>query len=148
MWAGSIAHNKILEAGRTHGDWASHDMGHELSGFYDMAHGESLAIVMPAWMECVYKHNVAKFVQYANRVFDVDIAYDRPDAIVLEMIARFRAFCKTMHVPTRLSEVKIDDSRFEEMARSAMSGRKQVGTGNGIVPLGEKEILDVYKSAL
>jgi alcohol dehydrogenase YqhD (iron-dependent ADH family) len=27
--------------GRTHGDWASHDIAHELSGVYDMATGFS-----------------------------------------------------------------------------------------------------------
>jgi alcohol dehydrogenase YqhD (iron-dependent ADH family) len=148
MWTGSITHNKILEAGRTHGDWASHDMGHELSGFYDMTHGASLAIIMPAWMKYVYKNNKPKFSQFARRVFDVDIAFDREDEAILEMIERFENFCHIMGLPTYLSDVGIDGSRFEEMAESAMKGRKHVGTGNGIVLLGKKEIIDVYKLAL
>jgi alcohol dehydrogenase YqhD (iron-dependent ADH family) len=148
MWTGCIAHNKILEAGRTHGDWASHDMGHELSSFYDMAHGASLAIIMPAWMKYVYKHNKPKFTQFARRVFDVDIAFDREDDVILEMIARFESFCRVMGMPTRISEAGIDNSRFEEMANSAINGRKHVGTGNGIVLLGKQEILDVYNLAL
>ncbi|MDR1509686.1 MAG: iron-containing alcohol dehydrogenase [Synergistaceae bacterium] len=147
MWAGSIAHNKILEAGRTHGDWASHDIGHELSGFYDLAHGASLAIVMPAWMKYIYKHNKSKFSQFARRVFDVDIAFDKEDNVILEMISRFENFCRVMGMPTRMSEAGIDKSKFEQMAESAMKGRKHVGTGNGIVLLGYKEILDIYNLA-
>ncbi|MDR1058304.1 MAG: iron-containing alcohol dehydrogenase, partial [Treponema sp.] len=49
MWAGSIAHNDILSTGRT-GDWASHNIEHELSALYDIAHGAGLAIVFPAWI--------------------------------------------------------------------------------------------------
>jgi alcohol dehydrogenase YqhD (iron-dependent ADH family) len=148
MWTGSIAHNKILEAGRTHGDWASHDMGHELSGFYDLTHGASLSIMMPAWMKYVYKYNLAKFEQYARRVFDVDIAFDRQEDAILEMISRFEDFCRRLGLPVRISEAGIDDSRFEEMAESAMRGREYLGTGYGIIRFGKKEIMDVYKIAL
>lgn len=101
MWTGCIVHNKILEMGRTHGDWASHDMGHELSGFYDLPHGASLAVIMPAWMKYVYKHNKNKFLQYARRLFDMDIDYAREDDAILEMIARFEAFCRSLGLPIR-----------------------------------------------
>ena len=148
MWAGSIAHNKILEAGRTHGDWASHDMGHELSGFYDMAHGATLSIIMPAWMKYVHKHNQTKFVQFARRVFDVDIDYANAEETIAEMILRLENYIRSLGLPARLSDAKIDDSRFDEMVKSAMAGRKHVGTGNGIALLREKEILDVFKLAL
>ncbi|MBN1298839.1 MAG: iron-containing alcohol dehydrogenase, partial [Actinobacteria bacterium] len=49
MWAGSVAHNDLLQTGRTT-DWASHSIEHELSAIYDIPHGEGLAIVFPAWM--------------------------------------------------------------------------------------------------
>jgi len=49
MWAGTIAHNNLLDTGRV-GDWASHDIEHELSGIYDVAHGAGLAVIFPAWI--------------------------------------------------------------------------------------------------
>ena len=52
MWASTIAHNNLLNTGRV-GDWASHDIEHELSGIYDVAHGAGLAVVFPAWMKYV-----------------------------------------------------------------------------------------------
>ncbi len=52
MWAGAVGHNGLLNTGRM-GDWGSHDIGHELSGFYDVAHGTSLSILFPAWMKYV-----------------------------------------------------------------------------------------------
>ena len=38
MWTGTVAHNNLLNMGRI-GDWASHDIEHELSAQYDIAHG-------------------------------------------------------------------------------------------------------------
>jgi alcohol dehydrogenase YqhD (iron-dependent ADH family) len=148
MWTGCIAHNKILEMGRTHGDWASHDIGHELSGQYDVSHGASLALIMPAWMKYVYKHNIPKFLQFSCRVFDVDVAYDRPEEAIEEMIARFESFCKVLGLATRLSEAGIDGSRINLMAENALEGRKHVGTGNGVYLLGKEDVKEVYRLAM
>jgi alcohol dehydrogenase YqhD (iron-dependent ADH family) len=148
MWTGCIAHNKILEMGRTHGDWASHDIGHELSGQYDISHGASLALIMPAWMKYVYKHNIPKFLQFSCRVFDVDISYDKPEEAIEEMITRFENFCKVMNLPTSLRDVGIDDSKFDLMAMNALDGRKHVGTGNGVYLLGNEDVLEVLNLAL
>jgi len=148
MWAGCIAHNKILEMGRTHGDWASHDISHEVSSNYDLAHGAALAIITPAWMKYVYKHNPAKFHQFACRVFDVDVAFDRMDCVVHEMIARLENFCKVMGLATTLRGAKIDDSKFDLMATNALQGREYVGTGHGITLLNKADVLNVLKLAL
>lgn len=152
MWAGTIAHNKILEMGRTHGDWACHDMGHELSSFYDMTHGASLAIITPAWMKYVYKRvapeNKGKFLQYARNVFGVtDIGHDREDDTIEEMIRRLEQWIKAMGLPTRLSEAGIGDEDFEAMAENAMRGRKNVGTGWGIHLLYKDDVVNVYNLA-
>ena len=52
MWAGMLAHNNSCGVGRDQ-DWASHQMGHELSAQYNCAHGASLAVIFPAWMQYV-----------------------------------------------------------------------------------------------
>ena len=66
VWAGTIAHNNLLNTGRV-GDWGSHNIEHELSAHYDIAHGAGLAIVFPAWMKYVLKHDVSRFVQFATK---------------------------------------------------------------------------------
>jgi len=148
MWAACIAHNKILEMGRTHGDWASHDTSHEISATYDLAHGAALAIITPAWMRYVYKHNPAKFHQFAVRVFDVDVAFDRMDDAILEMVKRLENFCHVMGLSTTLTGAGIDDSKFELMASNALDGREYVGTGHGIYLLNKQDVLNVLKLAL
>ena len=78
MWAGTLAHNGLVGTGRI-GDWASHAIEHELSAMYDVAHGAGLAVVFPAWMKYVYKHNVNRFAQFAVNVFNVDYDFANPE---------------------------------------------------------------------
>lgn len=52
MWIGNIAHNGLLGKGKRD-DWGSHNVEHQLSAHYDIAHGAGLAIIFPAWMKYV-----------------------------------------------------------------------------------------------
>ena len=44
MWGGSLAHNDLTGCGLT-GDWATHEIEHELSGMFDVTHGAGLAAI-------------------------------------------------------------------------------------------------------
>ena len=118
MWAGSIAHNDFFGVGRTQ-DWAAHNIEHELSALYDIAHGAGLAILFPAWCRFIAPERKKLFVQFAVRVWDVDMWYGDEDAIIEEGICRMERFFKSLGMPIRLSEAGIDDSRLKEMADRA-----------------------------
>jgi len=145
MWAGTIAHNNLLSTGRE-GDWASHDIEHELSALYDIAHGAGLAIVTPAWMNYVLKHDIARFAQYAVRVWGVEDNYFDPERVARAGIERLEAFWRSIGQKLRLSEIGIDDSRFEEMARKCTDG--ETHTVGHFVPLKSKDIEAIYRLAL
>ena len=142
MWAGSIAHNGLLNTGREQ-DWASHRIGMELSGIYDTTHGASLAIITPHWMEYVYKHNIDRFVQWAENVWDVKLSLDDKDAIVKEGINRLVAWSKSIGMPTTLSEANIPFDRFEEMADKCTTQDK-VPVGH-FVPMYKKDVMAIYE---
>lgn len=118
MLTGYVAHNNSLDMGRV-GDWASHNIEHELSAIYDIAHGAGLAIVFPAWMKYVYQENIDKFVQLFTRVFGVGINLNDKEAIVAEGIARLEAWFQRMGLPIRLSDADIPADRIVEMAEKA-----------------------------
>ncbi len=124
MWAGTIAHNDILGTGRV-GDWGSHGIEHEISALYDVAHGAGLAVVFPSWMRFVYRHDVARFAQFATRVWNVECDVRDLERTALEGIARLESFFRSIGLPVRLSEMKIGDDRIAEMAE------KSVVKGNG-----------------
>lgn len=142
MWSGTIAHCGLLATGREQ-DWASHNMEHELSARYDIAHGAGLAIIFPAWMKYVYRTNVNRFVQFATRVFDVDLSYQNPEEIALEGIARMEAFFRSIDMPVRLSEAGIGAEALEEMAKKACDR----GVFGGFQKMHEEDVLAIFKLA-
>ncbi|MFA6984501.1 MAG: iron-containing alcohol dehydrogenase, partial [Sedimentibacter sp.] len=119
MWAGTVAHNGLLGTGREE-DWATHDIEHEVSGIYDVAHGAGLAVLFPAWMKYVYRHDVNRFAQYATRVWNVEPDFFNLEKTALEGINRLERFYKEeLNLPITLSGLKVPDDRFEEMAEKA-----------------------------
>lgn len=144
MWAGTLAHNDLVGTGRQ-GDWASHGIEHELSGIYDIAHGAGLSIVFPAWMKHVYKSDIPRFAQFANRVFDIEINTMNLEETAIKGIEAMENFYGLIGMPTRLSQVNIDETRFNEMANKATNdGTTTMGS---FVPLTKADIMAIFEFA-
>ncbi|MBS6168487.1 iron-containing alcohol dehydrogenase [Dielma fastidiosa] len=139
-WVGTIAHNGLLNTGRL-GDWASHDLEHELGAIYDIYHGEGLAITFPAWMKYVYKQNPKRFVQFAQRVWDVEFSAEQEERIIFEGIHRLERFFTELGLPIRCSQLHIDHSRFREMAQKIMVNRDHEGV---FMKLYEEDCYQIY----
>lgn len=145
MWIGTVAHNDLLGMGRE-GDWASHDIEHELSGIYDIPHGAGLAIVFPAWMRHVLAHDPARFAQWAERVWGVEPDYRDPGRTGLEGIRRLEAFYRSCGLAGRLSELGVKDDRSVEMAAKATAGGTR--TVGRFVKLDQAAVAAILASAL
>ena len=144
MWAGTIAHNELLTTGRI-GDWASHQIEHELSAINDVAHGAGLSIIIPAWMKYVYKADVQRFVQFAVRVWNVEQSFDNPERTALEGIGRLKAFYKSIGLPTTLSEIGITEKDFDHIV--VHCGYEDDGTVGHFVKLKGEDVLEILRIA-
>ena len=102
MWTGTLAHNNLLDRGRI-GDWGSHNIEHELSGLYDIAHGAGLAIVFPAWMKYVYREQVDRFVEWRHPRVSVSITLDDQDVVSSRRSTGWRPSSVSPDFPVRLS---------------------------------------------
>jgi alcohol dehydrogenase YqhD (iron-dependent ADH family) len=142
MWAGTVAHNDWLSTGRI-GDWGSHDIEHELSAIYDIPHGAGLSTIIPAWMQYVYKANIAKFAQFGYRVFDVEADFGAAEETALEGIRRLKSFYKGLGLPVSLKELDIPDDRLEEMAAKCT----EKGPLGNFVKLYKDDVFKIYKLA-
>jgi alcohol dehydrogenase YqhD (iron-dependent ADH family) len=118
MWAGTVAHNDLLSTGRI-GDWATHSIEHEVSGIYDVAHGAGLAVLFPAWMTHVMRHDMDRFARFAARVFDAEHDYASPERTAQEGVRRLRSFWKGIGLPSTLAEMGVGEDRLDEMAHKA-----------------------------
>lgn len=144
MWAGTIAHNNLLNTGRI-GDWASHSIEHEISGIYDVTHGAGLAVVFPAWMKYTLNHDLNRFVQWAVRVWNVDLDVFDQEATAREGIRRMEEFFHSMGLGTRLVDLGIQDDRLQEMAEKCTS--RNTRTVGNFVALDQKAVFDILSLA-
>jgi len=145
MWSGTVAHNNLLNTGRV-GDWGSHDLEHELSAAYDIAHGAGLAVVFPAWMKFAHAHDPARFAQLAARVWGIDTGFMESERAAMAGIARLEEYWGSIGLATRLSALGIRDDRIAEMADKCTSGgARQVGN---FIKVGRAEAEAIYRLAL
>lgn len=145
MWSGTVAHNNLLNTGRP-GDWASHDIEHELSAQYDIAHGAGLAMVFPAWMKYVYKHDLNRFAQFAVRVWNVEEDHFNREKTALAGIARLEEFWSSLGLAVRISAAGLDATHFAEMAAKCTAN--DTHTVGNFIKLGQQDVINIYNLAL
>lgn len=143
MWSGTLAHSNICGVGRSQ-DWNSHSLGHELSGLYDVAHGASLAVMMPAWMEYVMHHNPMRFAQMANRVFGCAMDFEKPEETAKQGIQCFRRFLKELGLPTNFAELGAKEEDIPLLVEKMGIGDGRTG---GFVPLSSEDAAAIYRIA-
>jgi alcohol dehydrogenase len=117
MWAGSLSHNGLTGCG-TVGDWASHQLEHELGGMFDVAHGAGLAAVWGSWARYVYKEDISRFVQFAVNVMGCTNDFAHPEKTAIAGIEAMEDFYRSIGMPTSVSEMDIDmtEAQIKEMA--------------------------------
>ena len=138
MWTASFAINGLLSAGADV-KWCVHPMEHELSAFYDCAHGAGLAVVMPAWMEYVMSHDVMRFARFAVEIFGCEMDFANPERTAREGIARFKEFLRSIDMPVTFAEVggKAEDIPAMVAHRAEKPGGFPFG---GFIKIGPEEM--------
>ena len=144
MWAGMVAHNDICGVGRDQ-DWSSHQMEHELSGLYDVAHGAGLAVMFPAWMKYVMHHDIMRFAQFAVRVWGCEMDFSNPENTARQGIAKMEQFFSSIGMPVRFSEL---GAKAEDISLLAKTMGLGAGTVGGFVKLTEEDVKKIYELAV
>lgn len=145
MWAGTLAHNGLCGVGKVE-DWASHRMEHEISAFYDVAHGAGLAVIIPAWMEFCARTNPDKLWRFAINVMSVDPAGKTTDEIISEGISELKHFYHDLGLTTNLRELVGKEPDIDMMVKSL---QRNVGDILGsYVPLSMDNCKEIYQAAL
>lgn len=115
VFAGNLAHNGLLDCGRVP-DWSCHFIAHLLGGFTNLAHGATLSILTPHWMDYIYRNHIDRFAQFAVRVWDIPYNEADPEQTARAGIQALRDFWKSLDVPMTLSEAGVTCDRLEELA--------------------------------
>lgn len=137
FYATTLGCNGIYALGNSAGGWPMHSIEHALSAYYDITHGEGLAIVTPRWMKHIlnasegelHEQVVERITSFGKNVFGMNT----PE----ESILAIHDFYKEIGIPMTLREVGIDDSRIDEMAKHIADNE---GLEHAWVPLLEADI--------
>lgn len=81
MWAGSLSHNDLTGLGAEK-DFATHQLGHELSATFDVAHGASLTSVWGSWARYCMDEKPERFARFAEKVWQVSGGSVRETALL------------------------------------------------------------------
>lgn len=158
MWAAPHAINGLCRDGMSPG-WCIHPMEHELSAFYDITHGEGLAILTPVWMDFLLNGRAAaapvasetqkaveaRLARFGRNVFGIDPLHEGKDYVVAEdaILHLRKFFFETMGIPATLEAVGItDEDNFEIMAEKAVKN-----AAGWYVPLTKEEVVKIYQAA-
>lgn len=147
MWAGTLAHNDLTGCGTT-GDWATHNIEHELSGLFDVSHGAGLAAVWGSWARYTRNENLPRFARFAHNVMGIDTT-NMSDMEASEAgIKAMEQFFRSIGMPTDIHTLvgkDITDAEIEEMAQKCTNG--DTTTIGGLKILHAADIVKIYQMA-
>ena len=116
MWAATVAWNGWTRAG-TGATTPMHLIAHPMTANYGIAHGVTLAIVMPAWMRHTYKTRPERYVQFAQHI----LGWDTEGMDILEtaakVIDKFEEWIRSLGIRTRLSEFGLGEEAVDMLEK-------------------------------
>ena len=119
MLAATLGLNGFLSLG-ARGDWATHNIEHAVSAYYDIAHAAGLAIIFPNWMKHNLHVNPARFAKLAKNVFGINPTGKTDEQVALEGIDALSAFWTSIGAPNKLADFEINETYFNNMVEHCM----------------------------
>lgn len=145
MLACTYGCNGILALGNSYSGWPCHGIEHALSAYYDITHGEGLAIITPRWMRHILsERTMDRFVKYGINVFGIDPTLPKQEIAGKAIDATYEFF-ESINIPMHLREVGIDESRIDEMAHHIAVNE---GLDKAYAPLTEHDIKEILLESL
>lgn len=145
MWAGSISHNDLTGLGGS-SDWGTHQLGHELSGMFDSAHGATLSAMWSSWARFAYKARPERFASFGAELFNTALTGD-DEKDAMAAIEKTVEFFKSIDMPVSIKELvgTLPDDKIEELTyKCTYCDTRTIGK---FMKLGRKEIYEIYKQA-
>ncbi|MDR3000166.1 MAG: iron-containing alcohol dehydrogenase [Fibromonadaceae bacterium] len=150
MWSATMALNGLISRGVPE-DWTTHGIGHELTAFYGLDHGQTLAVVMPGLWRNQFEKKKAKLAQYGHRVWGLlskKPGQEGHDEVAVLAIEKTEEFFEFLGVPTKLSAYGVNAAEAAEKISKRFEARgltSEKGLGeNGCI--GPKEIKEILES--
>lgn len=141
----SLACNGILSIGNSYSGWPCHGIEHALSAYYDITHGEGLAIITPRWMKHILNDKtIERFVSFGTHIFGIDPSLPESEIAEKTIDSVYKLF-ESFGMPMNLKDVGIDEEKIDEMAAHIADNE---GLDNAWAPLSQKDIAEILTDSL
>jgi NADP-dependent alcohol dehydrogenase len=140
MWAATMALNGLIACGVPE-DWTTHMIGHEITAFHGLDHGQTLAIVLPGVWTVMRENKGDKLIQMGERVFNIKSG-SREERID-KTIEATEQFFRSVGVKTRLSEYGLKEDMIEPIVQRFVERGWKLGEKHDITPDKIREILRI-----
>ena len=145
MWAGSLSHNGLTGCGCDGGDFACHNLEHEMGGMFDVTHGAGLTAIWGSWARYVYKDCLPRFVKFAKNVMGVEGSDDEDTA--LKGIAALEAFFRSIGMPVNMRELGIEPTEEQILAMARSCAEANGGKKGSAKVLYPEDMAEIYRLA-
>ena len=120
FWCATCGLNYWISCGVPQ-DWSTHMIGHELTAFYGIDHGQSLAIVQPRLLRNQKVAKSYKLAKIAREVFGINESVDLKAADMA--IDKIEEFYNSIGMKTRLADYGINPEEAAEKIRDRFRER-------------------------
>ena len=145
MWAGSLSHNDLTGLGAVR-DFATHQLGHELSATFNVAHGASLTAVWGSWARHCMGQKPERVARFSEKVCQVTGGSVQEKALlgIEKQVACFRS----IGMPTCFTELGVGVQSEESLRgladRCVFHGARTIGH---FKELSGEDCYRIYKDA-
>ena len=120
----TLALNDMIRMGVTQ-DWSTHMIGHEITAFTGITHGESLALIHCSLLHVLREQKKGKLLQYAERVWNITEGTD--DERIDKAIAATRNYFRSIGLRTSLTEAHVGQDVIDAIVKRF----KEIGAKHG-----------------
>lgn len=139
VWCATMALNGLIGSGVPQ-DWATHMIGHEITGLYGIDHAKTLAVIQLANWKVRKIQKKEKLLQYAERVWE--IIEGTEDERIDKAIAKTEEFFLSLDMNTRLSDYNLGEKDVEAIIASLVKhGMTKLSERGDVTPEVAREIL-------
>jgi alcohol dehydrogenase YqhD (iron-dependent ADH family) len=108
-WASTIACSDFAGLGGGDGNMTLHGMEHPLSGYYDIAHGDGLAALLPAWLKALADIRLHRLNKLGKQVFGE-----------CDGILAIENWLEATGMKLKLRDLGVEKDRLPELAANAL----------------------------
>jgi NADP-dependent alcohol dehydrogenase len=130
FWCATCGLNFWLSLGCVQ-DWATHMIGHELTAFYGLDHGQTLAIILPKVLQNQKAEKTKKLAKLAREVFNSN---ETDDSVAADIaIAKTEEFFTSIGQKIKLADYGINAEEAAVKIRDRFLSRKTIVGENGVI---------------